>query len=257
MIAIALQSGSSGNCIYVESADARLLFDAGISGIAAERRLAKYGREIRKVDAVIISHDHADHVRCAGAYHRKYRLPIWISRRTFEAAVVRCGCFEPSEQVRYFEAGRALRFGATTVETVPTPHDAAEGVAFVVAAGGKRLGILTDLGHVFSGLEELVGSLDAAFIESNYDPEMLDSGPYPAFLKARIRGPRGHISNIEAAQLLRAGARARRLKWVCLAHLSEENNRPALALKAHRRIARGDYSLFAASRYEPTGVFEI
>jgi phosphoribosyl 1,2-cyclic phosphodiesterase len=161
------------------------------------------------------------------------------------------------EEVRYFEPGRALRFGAMTVETVPTPHDAAEGVAFVVAAGGKRLGILTDLGHVFEGLEELVGSLDAVFVESNYDPDLLDSGPYPAFLKARIRGPRGHISNIEAAQLLRAGAGAGRMKWVCLAHLSEENNRPALALKTHRKIAGGEYHLYAASRYEPTGAFEI
>ena len=146
MIAIALQSGSNGNCIYVESAETRLLFDAGISGIAAERRLAKYGRDIRKVDAVIISHDHADHVRCAGVYHRKYRLPVYISRRTFDAAIARCGCFEASEAVHHFEPGCALRFGAVTVETVPTPHDAAEGVAFVVAAGGKRLGILTDSG---------------------------------------------------------------------------------------------------------------
>ncbi len=257
MIAIALQSGSNGNCIYVESAGTRLLFDAGISGIAAERRLAKFGRDIRKVDAVIISHDHSDHVRCAGVYRRKYRLPVYISRRTFDAAIARCGCFEPSEPVRYFEPGCQLRFGSVTVETVPTPHDAVEGVAFVVAAGGKRLGILTDLGHVFSGLEELVGSLDAVFVESNYDPEMLDSGRYPAFLKARIRGPRGHISNIEAAELLRASAGARRMKWVCLAHLSEENNRPGLALRTHRKIAGGDYSLYAASRYEPTGVFEI
>jgi phosphoribosyl 1,2-cyclic phosphodiesterase len=257
MIAIALQSGSNGNCIYVESAETRLLFDAGISGIAAERRLAKFGRDIRKVDAVIISHDHADHVRCAGVYHRKYRLPVWISRRTFDAAVARGGCFAASEEVRHFEPGRALRFGAMTVETVPTPHDAAEGVAFVVASGGKRLGILTDLGHVFEGLEELVGSLDAVFVESNYDPDLLDSGPYPAFLKARIRGPRGHISNIEAAQLLRAGAGAGRMKWVCLAHLSEENNRPALALKTHRRIAGNEYRLYAASRHEPTGAFEV
>jgi phosphoribosyl 1,2-cyclic phosphodiesterase len=257
MFAIALQSGSNGNCIYVESAETRLLFDAGISGIAAERRLAKYGRDIRKVDAVIISHDHADHVRCAGVYHRKYRLPIYISRRTFDAAKARCGCFEASAAVHYFEPGRALRFGAMTVETVPTPHDAAEGVAFVVAAGGKRLGILTDLGHVFNGLEELVGSLDAVFVESNYDPEMLDSGRYPAFLKARIRGPRGHLSNIEAARLLRASAGARRMKWVCLAHLSEENNQPGLALRTHRKIAGGEYNLYAASRYEPTGVFEI
>ena len=256
MIALALQSGSNGNCIYVECSSARLLFDAGISGIQAERRLARYGRDIRDVSAVILSHDHADHARCAGVYHRKYGLPIFVSRRTFAAAARQYRNFAALEDVQYFESGQSLQFGRVTVETIRTPHDGADGVAFVVAEGRKRLGILTDLGHVFEGLEEVVGSLDAAFLESNYDPEMLATGPYPAYLKARIRGPRGHISNIEAAQLLRARAR-NGLKWICLAHLSEQNNEPALALKTHREIAGGGYPLYAASRYEPTGLFEV
>ena len=255
MIAISLQSGSNGNCIYVESNGAKLLFDAGISGIRAEQRLADCGRDIRQVDAVIISHDHADHVCCAGIYQRKFGLPIYGTRKTLDAASRRCD-LDPLDDVRHFASGDVFQVGAVRIETIPTAHDAADGVAFVVDAGRKRLGIFTDLGHVFDGLDAVMGSLDAVFVESNYDPEMLATGPYPGFLKARIRGPRGHISNIESAELLRTSAR-KRLRWACLAHLSEQNNTPDLALKTHREISNATYPLYAASRYEPTGVLEV
>lgn len=233
----------------------RLLFDAGISGVQAERRLAAFGRDIRKVDAVIISHDHADHVRCAGVFQRKYGLPVFASRPTLRAAGKYLDLGEMRE-VNHFASGDSLKFRRVTVETVRTPHDAADGVAFVLCAEGKRMGILTDLGHVFKGLPELMETLDAVFLESNYDPEMLENGPYPAFLKARIRGPHGHISNAESAELLR-GRASRPLQWACLAHLSEQNNHPELALKTHRRIAGDRFPLHAASRYEPTGLFEL
>jgi len=255
MIAIALQSGSNGNCIYVESDGVALLFDAGISGIQAKRRLASFGRDIRDVAALIISHDHADHVRCAGIYQRKYGLPVYMTPATLEAAAVRCG-LGPMRDVRHFDLGAPLRFGKMTVETIPTAHDAADGLAFVASARRKRVGILTDLGHVFDALGSVITSLDGVFIESNYDPEMLTNGPYPAFLKARIRGPSGHISNAESAELLCASA-GERLRWVCLAHLSEQNNTPDLALKAHRHVTRPSYALHAASRYQPTGAFEV
>jgi phosphoribosyl 1,2-cyclic phosphodiesterase len=253
MFVLSLQSGSNGNCIYVESGGARLLFDAGISGRQAALRLAAFGRDIRRVDALIVSHDHADHVRCAGIFHRKFGLPVYVSAPTYRAANAGRGLGEM--RVEFFVAGEALRFGDLRVETPRTPHDAADGVAFVVTSGEARLGILTDLGHPFDGLAETISSLDAVLMESNYDPEMLESGPYPAFLKARIRGPRGHLSNPESADLLReAGGR---LKWACLAHLSEQNNRPELALETHRARGRNGYALHAASRYRPTGPFEI
>jgi phosphoribosyl 1,2-cyclic phosphodiesterase len=253
MFVLSLQSGSNGNCIYVETSRTRLLFDAGISGLQAEQRLAAFGRDIRGVDALIISHDHADHARCAGIFHRKYGLPVYVSVPTYHAANHRGGI--GTMQAQHFVSGEALRFGDLSVETVRTPHDAADGVAFVVTSGEARLGILTDLGHCFEGLRKLIASLDAVFMESNYDPEMLANGPYPAFLQKRIRGPGGHLSNPESAGLLRE--ESRRLKWVCLAHLSENNNRPELALETHRASARGDYALHAAGRYEPTGPFEI
>ena len=255
MIAISLQSGSNGNSIYVEADGVKLLFDAGISGIRAEERLAMHGRDIRKVDAVIISHDHADHICCAGVFQRKYGLPIYATRQTLAAGNVRCALGKLKD-IRHFKAGEEIKFGKVSVQTIPTPHDGEDGVAFVVEKGSKRLGILTDLGHVFKGLDEIIASLDAVFIESNYDPEMLENGPYPHFLKQRIQGPGGHISNIEAAQLLSASAK-KRLKWACLAHLSEENNHPEIARRTHKKILNTNRPLHVASRYAVSEILTV
>ncbi len=253
MQAISLQSGSSGNCIYVETKGVRLLFDAGICGSEAARRLAAHGRDIRAVDALIISHDHGDHVRHAGVYQRKFGLPVYITSRTLSVAEEKMP-LGPLDDVRLFMSGGTIRFGDVTVETIPTPHDGADGSVFVVVSGTKRLGILTDLGHVFEDLVAVVASLDAVFLESNYDPVMLARGSYPAFLKKRIQGPEGHISNIEAAQLLRGG---RRLKWACLAHLSKNNNHPSIALETHRRVLPAGLPLYAASRHSCSEVFSV
>jgi phosphoribosyl 1,2-cyclic phosphodiesterase len=253
MIAISLQSGSSGNCIYVETEGVKLLFDAGICGRSAEGRLGAFGRDIRNVDAVIISHDHSDHVGHAGVFQRKYRLPLYITEKTLDASITRCRLGRLGE-IRFFRAGDEIRLGPVTVRTVPTPHDGEDGAVFVVEAGKKRLGIMTDLGHVFDGLDAEVAGLDAVFIESNYDPAMLKSGPYPAFLKRRIQGPSGHISNSESAELLLSG---RRLKWACLSHLSGENNDPVVALRAHREVLGSRIGLYTASRQSPTGIFRV
>jgi len=254
MRVISLQSGSNGNCIYVESGEVRLLLDAGISGIQAQLRLAAHGRDIREVDAVIISHDHSDHVRSLGIFQRKFGLPACISQRTLEAAT-RYRSLGKLGEVSHFRPGDVLRFGHLAVETVPTPHDGVEGVAFVVDDGTRRLGVLTDLGHVFAELAGILGSLDAVLLESNYDPQMLADGTYPPFLKRRIRGPGGHLSNREAAELLcRADGR---LRWAALGHLSENNNDPALALETHRRAVGPHLPLHVASRYEVSPVWDI
>jgi phosphoribosyl 1,2-cyclic phosphodiesterase len=253
MQTISLQSGSSGNCIYVETKGVRLLFDAGICGKEAARRLAAHGRDIRSVDALIISHDHGDHVRHAGVYQRKFGLPVYITPGTLSAAEEKMP-LGPMHDVRFFTSGGTMRFGDVTVRTIPTPHDGADGSVFVVVSGAKRLGIFTDLGHVFEELVSVIASLDAVFLESNYDPVMLAKGSYPAFLKKRIQGPEGHISNKEAAELLLAG---KRLKWACLAHLSKNNNHPAIALQTHREILPGNFALYAASRHSCSDVFSL
>jgi len=256
MIAISLQSGSNGNCIYVETGGVKLLFDAGITGVQAAERLLAHGRDIRKVDAVIISHDHGDHIRHAGVFQRKYGLPIYVTPATLAAASSRC-TLGKLKDVRHFRSSDNLQFGDVLVQAIPTPHDGADGAAFIVSSGSKRLGIMTDLGHVFKGLIYLVSSVDAVFLESNYDPDMLAAGPYPAYLKQRIKGPRGHLSNIEAADILRRASEAKRLKWACLSHLSEQNNHPDVALRTHRRLGAEDIILYTADRYTVSDVFTV
>jgi phosphoribosyl 1,2-cyclic phosphodiesterase len=248
--AIALQSGSNGNCIYVEAGGIKLLFDAGINGKQAEARLAAFGIDIREIDALIISHDHSDHIRHAGVYQRKYGLPLYVTQKTYETAVKKHPLGKFSD-VRFFRSDGMLQFGGVTVEAISTPHDASDGAAFVVSSDSKRLGIMTDLGHIFDGLSEVISSLNAVFLESNYDPHMLETGLYPVFLKKRIKGPAGHLSNIEAAELLKATS-GKHLKWACLSHLSEQNNNPAVALQTHRDILSHDLDLYIADRYSST-----
>ena len=255
MKVITLQSGSNGNCVYVEGCGVRLLLDAGISGLQAQRRLAEHRRDIHDVDAVIISHDHADHSRCAGVYQRKFHLPLYAAPRCLRMADARCGLGELKD-VHHFEPGQTLHFGRLTVQTVPTPHDGIDAVAFVVCGEGKKLGVLTDLGHVFEKLSSVVASLNALILESNYDPEMLRRGPYPPALQRRILGPGGHLSNVEAAELV-AQAATGRLKWLCLAHLSEQNNTPQLALDTHRKVIPRHLRLLAASRWRAGEMLQV
>jgi phosphoribosyl 1,2-cyclic phosphodiesterase len=254
MIAFSLQSGSNGNSIYVEANGMRLLFDAGISGIQAEKRLESRGIDIRDVDALLISHDHNDHARAAGIFHRKYGLPVYMTPTTYQAAEYHTG-LGSIDDINHFEAGEVLDFGPIAVVTIPTPHDASDGAAFVVEANGLSLGVLTDLGHVFDGLGDVISSLDAVFLESNYDPNMLETGPYPQYLKNRIRGPGGHISNVESAELI--ASRGSKLRWACLSHLSEQNNSPDLALATCREIACNGIELAVAGRYGVGDVLEV
>ena len=158
--------------------------------------------------------------------------------------------------IHHFQAGELLRFSNVSVETVSTAHDGADGVAFVVDDGTRRLGILTDLGHRFDGLDAVISSLDAVFLESNYDYDMLVTGAYPEFLKTRIQGPGGHLSNLEAAELLLHAAR-KDLRFACLAHLSGDNNCPELALQTHSKVLGERFPLHVATRYGATGMMEV
>jgi len=252
MVTFSLQSGSNGNCIYVEAGGARLLFDAGISGKRALERMSLHGRDIHGLDALLISHDHIDHFRCAGVFQRKFKVPIYMTRPTHHAAPCDLGKLN---DLRYFAAGDRLQFDGVSVQTIPTPHDAADGVAFVVEHAGQRLGIMTDLGHPFAALRECLETLDAVYLESNYDPHMLETGPYPYYLQQRIRGPHGHLSNPESAELIKGVAK--RLKWAALAHLSEQNNHPDVALDTHRRHVGKQFPYRLASRDEVSEVMEV
>lgn len=256
---VSLQSGSNGNCIFVEANGVRLLFDAGLTGEKTKERLETVGVDVRSVHGVLISHDHSDHIKGAGVLQRKFDLPIYLTRKTCETAARNRKAPVHLESPRFFKAGDSIRFdNNVVVETLPTPHDGVDGVGFVVDDGTFRFGILTDLGHVFEGLPELVATLDGVLLESNYDLAMLEQGDYPDFLKQRIRGKGGHLSNAEAATLIKSSGK--RLQFACIGHLSERNNHPDLALETHRKIwgtsKLKKTHLLLASRYDVTEVFE-
>ena len=248
-----LQSGSNGNCLYVESGNVRLLFDAGLTGAQTKWRLESLGVDILTMQAVIVSHAHNDHVRYAGVLQRQYNLPIWMTRGALER-VRETKVLGQISEPHLFNGGDTLTFGSVKVETFPTTHDVPEGVCFVVDNGTVRLGIMTDLGSRFLGLKEVVATLDGIYLESNYDAEMLDGGIYSDDLKQRIRGGQGHLSNEEAAELLKSG---KRLRWACLGHLSAKNNNPEVALETHRKILGETLPLHIALRHEVSEMLEL
>lgn len=253
MRVISLQSGSSGNCIYVESGETRLLFDAGISGICAQNRLSMHGIDIRSVNAVFITHDHRDHTASMSAFHRKFKLPVWMTLKTCEAVQTK-GIRVPGG-VEHFCANTRFRFRDLSIEAVSTPHDAADGVCFVVDDGKTRFGVCTDLGHVFSELPAVIESLDGVLLESNYDPEMLTNGFYTQWAKDRIRSKAGHLSNFESANLL--ARHGKRLRKVILGHISHENNSLACVLDAHHRILGEQFRCTIAPHFDSSELVEI
>jgi phosphoribosyl 1,2-cyclic phosphodiesterase len=247
-----LQSGSTGNCIYVETSDAKLLFDAGISAKQARQRLAMHDRCINSVQALLITHNHSDHSRHAGVLHRQISAPIYMTNGSWTACKTKLGVVR---EFRTFGGGDQLQFGETTVQSILTPHDGKEGVAFVISCQGKKLGIFTDLGHRFDGIEKWLSDLDMLYLESNYDPEMLEDGPYPLWLKRRIIGDGGHLSNLEAAELVRDSAP--RLQRLILSHLSEHNNCPELACRLARDVLGDDFPISLAPRSRHSDMFIV
>jgi phosphoribosyl 1,2-cyclic phosphodiesterase len=249
----ALASGSNGNSILVETGDTRLLFDAGLSGRRLEARAASRGLSLAGLDGLLVTHNHSDHVGGAGVIHRRFGPTVFATHGTFAASRRRMGRIASRH---LFLARETLSFGETVVSTIPTPHDGVDGVAYVVEAEGRRLGILTDLGHPFEELRDLLPTLDAAFLEANYDPRMLDEGPYPYPLKERIAGPGGHLSNEECVDLA-ASAAGERLGMVILSHLSGENNRPDVVDRAAAPLRERGIEVHLALRTEASGVFEL
>ena len=231
----------------------RLLFDAGVSGRVARLRMAEYGKDPRDVDALFITHEHSDHIRCAGVFQRLFKVPIYLTKKTFQAN--RCDLGK-LQDVRHFTAGKSVQIRDVMIHSIPTAHDAVDGVGYVVEHDGRRLGILTDLGHPFAALKKVLSELDAVYLESNYDPQMLANGPYPPDLKARIAGQHGHLSNEEAADALKHSINGR-MKWLALAHLSQDNNTPDIAVETHRATIGKTLPIHLATRFNVSAIWEV
>jgi len=229
----ALGSGSKGNCLIAESGKTRLLIDCGLSPRETERRLARLGLAPADLSGILITHEHDDHAGQAYPFAEQHRLPVWLTYGT-QVALAESGRV-PGDVVRHTIEGRdAFAIGDLEVRPFTVPHDAREPVQFVLSDGACTLGVLTDLGDSTAHVEAMLSGSDALVLECNHDEGLLQAGAYPRWLKARIAGPFGHLSNLAAEQLLAALDRSR-LKHVVAAHLSHQNNRPGLAREALAR----------------------
>jgi phosphoribosyl 1,2-cyclic phosphodiesterase len=228
-----LASGSGGNACYVETGHARILIDAGIPCRDLIQRLKKIGADPERLDALIITHEHSDHVRGAGAVARRFDLPVYLNRRTYERGRQTLGNL-PKPII--FHTGQTLTIRDLNVETFTKCHDAADPVGVVLGCDGCRVGLATDLGRSTRLVEEQLKGCRAVILEFNHDVCMLEQGPYPLFLKRRIKGPDGHLSNAQAGEIL-GGLCHRGMEMVVLAHLSEINNTVEKALHhAHEAL---------------------
>ncbi len=221
-----LGSGSRGNATLVEHAGTRVLLDCGFSVRETERRLARLGRSGDELSAIVVTHEHGDHINGVGALARKYGLAVWASAGTL--ALDRLG---KVAKVHCFNSHQAFVLGDLQVQPFPVPHDAREPCQFAFSDGERRLGILTDVGCATAHIAEQLSGCDALMLECNHDKTLLDNGNYPASLKRRIAGAQGHLSNAQAKALLRR-LETGQLKQVVAAHLSEKHNTPALARAA-------------------------
>jgi len=240
-------SGSSGNATLVEAGRTRILIDAGLGPRSLAERLLSCGVDPASLTAVLVSHEHSDHSQGAAPFAARWGMPLAGSRGTYAAAG-----FGATNIPGYvvLRPNERHRFGELEVRPVLLPHDAAEPLAFVIAAEEAALGHATDLGHVNDGLRSALRECSALLIESNYDPGLLREGPYPWSLKERILSPLGHLSNQDTCIYLRHVPRS--CRTVVLAHLSQKNNHPELALAAASDAlagaGRADVSLEVAGR---------
>lgn len=221
-----LGSGSRGNAMVVEAGNTRVLVDCGFGPRELARRLARLDLLPGDIDAILVTHEHSDHVGGVGRCAARYGLGVYMTHGTAAASGGAGGI-----GVKLFDSHAAFVFGDLEVQPFPVPHDAREPVQFVFADGRHRLGVLTDAGHVTPHIVGMLSACDAVVVECNHDAEMLAGGSYPWPLKKRIAGRFGHLDNAAAADLLRQ-IDAGRLQHVVCAHLSEQNNTPGLARDA-------------------------
>ncbi|GAB4447247.1 MAG: MBL fold metallo-hydrolase [Rhodocyclaceae bacterium] len=220
-----LGSGSRGNALVVEAGHTRLMLDCGFGPRETVARLARLALAPEAIAGMVLTHEHSDHVAGAFRFARRYGIPVWSTHGTFSASA-RSGDELP--ELHFIDSDEPFSAGELEVHPFPVPHDAREPVQFVFSDGRSRLGVLTDSGCATPHIERMLSGCEALVLECNHDADMLASGDYPPALKQRIAGRYGHLDNAAAAALL-AVLDTRRLQHVVAAHLSEHNNRPALA----------------------------
>jgi phosphoribosyl 1,2-cyclic phosphodiesterase len=246
-----LNSGSNGNCYYVGNEQEAILVDVGISCREIEKRMRRLQLSMAKVKAIFISHEHSDHIHGLPVLAKKYQLPVYITAGTLHHG----GIDLQQHLVTAFAAFQPVTIGGMSITAFPKFHDAGDPHSFIVASSTVTVGIFTDIGKPCDHLIHHFRQCHAAFLETNYDEEMLNNSRYPIFLKNRIRGGRGHLSNVQALELFKAH-RPAFMSHLLLSHLSKENNHPALVQQLFHPFANGT-EIIVASRHEETAVYRI
>lgn len=245
-----LNSGSNGNCYYIGDEKSAVLVDAGISCREVERRMERLGLMLSKVRAIFVSHEHNDHVRGIPVLSKKYNLPVFITPQT----LTRCKGIR-EDLIRPFSSFESIAVDHLTITAFPKWHDAVNPHSFVVKNQQVTVGVFTDIGAPCEEVKKYFRSCHAAFLEANYDEEMLNAGRYPLHLKERIKSNRGHLSNLQAVQLFLEDGQAT-MTHLFLSHLSQNNNTPEIVLDLFRKSA-GETQTIIAPRDKETDVYHI
>jgi phosphoribosyl 1,2-cyclic phosphodiesterase len=246
-----INSGSNGNCYYVGNQHEAVLIDAGLSCRETEKRMLKLGLAIKKIKAIFISHEHTDHISGLVSLVKKYKVPIYITEPTFRNSNPKVD----AALVHHYSGTEPINIGTLTIIPFSKFHDAADPLSYVVEFAGIKVGVFTDIGTVCDRLIHHFSQCHAAFLEANYDEQMLERGGYPLALKNRIRNGNGHLSNKQAASLFQ-DHRPAHMTHLLLSHLSKNNNSQKIVKDLFDSIAN-QVKIVIASRNKETGVYAI
>jgi phosphoribosyl 1,2-cyclic phosphodiesterase len=262
---ISFGSGSSGNCYYLFTERDGLIIDSGIGIRALKKGFHDHGLQITDVKHVLVTHDHADHVKSVGVVSNDFNLPVYTTHAV-HVGIDRNYCVARKispENAQVFEKGTTFTLGDFTVTSFDVPHDSSDCMGYCIEAGGVTFCLITDAGQITDEIKPFISRANYLVIEANHDEEMLQSGPYPQYLKDRITGGNGHLNNKLCGEAIAQNMKET-LQHVWLCHLSEENNHPELARKTVESILRSygiiigkTLQLDVLKRTMPTGVFEL
>ena len=253
-----LYSGSTGNSLLVQSEHSNILIDSGVSAKKIVEGLEQVGILATDIDAILVTHEHSDHVQSLGTISKKFDVPVYANSRTWDAMPSQRDKIDDKNK-KFFVASEHFEIGDVSIHPFSIPHDAADPCGFTFSCKDEKLGVATDIGHMTTEIMNCLEGSQFLLLEANYEPEVLKCSRYPYLLKARIAGPNGHLSNQLAGQtianLIHSG-----LKEVMLGHLSKENNFPELALKSvweelhFANIDDNTLPIHVASRTAPTNI---
>ena len=262
---ISFGSGSSGNSYYLYTETDSILIDVGVGIRALKKHFHNYGLRFEDVHHIFITHDHADHVKSVGSLSTDYHLPVYATRK-IHVGIERNYCVRKKiapNHVHVIEKGVPLNVGEFKVTPLGVPHDSTDNVGYFVECEGVTFCLITDVGHITEEMHDFIGRSNYLVIEANHSEEMLLQGHYPQYLKDRILGPNGHLSNVACGEAL-ADYASPGLRHVWLCHLSEENNHPELARKTVEQILRSkgivvgkDFELEVLRRKTPSEIYKL